>query len=397
MMRIALLLSLVVFSATLTGCWDRKEVNDIALITALGIDKKGNRVEITTLEFIPKGGGQQGFGGGGGESGGGAQNLTLVRSAEGLTISDAISKLQKKIPRVMFWGLCEVFIMHEDIAKDGIAGHVDFLFRHPQLRERSEVFISKQKAKDVLSLIPPLERDPSEVLRELAELKIGMHVTTKDLAEMLIGESGAQAVPYIEILPPQAKGAASNQTIAYMTGTAIFKHGKMVGRIDEATTRGVLWLQNAINMAIVTIQPKDAKGYVSMNLLKAHSRLIPKIESGKWKITLILETDDDVVQNTTALDIQDPKITKQLEQDLRKSVINRVNSALSQVQKKMKADIFGFADAFHRAYPKEWKENKDVWDDIFPNVAVSIKVKAHLRRPGLINKPAGLPEQEVKK
>ncbi|MDP4086958.1 MAG: Ger(x)C family spore germination protein, partial [Bacillota bacterium] len=40
----------------LSGCWDRREVNDLALVTAAGIDKKSDGLlELSVLVFIPKG------------------------------------------------------------------------------------------------------------------------------------------------------------------------------------------------------------------------------------------------------------------------------------------------------------------------------------------------------
>ncbi|MEH6996427.1 Ger(x)C family spore germination protein, partial [Neobacillus drentensis] len=55
-----------------TGCWDRTEVNDLAIVTAAAIDKKeNNQIELSLQLFIPKslsmGGGQGGGGGGGGQ------------------------------------------------------------------------------------------------------------------------------------------------------------------------------------------------------------------------------------------------------------------------------------------------------------------------------------------
>jgi spore germination protein KC len=63
----------------------------------------------------------------------------------------------------------------------------------------------------------------------------------------------------------------------------------------------------------------------------------------------------------------------------------RVHIALTQAQ-KMNADIFGFADAFYRKYPKEWNRAKDRWDEIFPKVKVQVDRKAKITRPGLTGK-----------
>lgn len=376
----------------LTGCWDRIEVNDLAIITAMGVEKKeDDLIELTVLVFVPKEStGKQEM-----EGGTSGSPSVLFRSAEGVTIADAMSKLQQKFPRRLFWGHAEVLIIGEKFAQEDIRPHLDFILRHPQLRERANVFVSKQNMEEIFQLSPPIERNLAEVLYELSKLKIGMDVTVKTLGQMFVGDSKAAAIPYIEILPPK-KGQPKNQTITYITGTAIFKEGKMIGLIDEKMTRGVLWFRNEIVDAVVTIKPDNEKGYVSMSLLRARSVLIPKIEDNRWHITLKAVTEDDIIQNGTRLNMHRRENIEMLEKKLVEEIEGRIQSAIETVQKEMKADIFGFAEAFERSYPEIWEKNKDNWEEIFPNVTVTIDAKAYVRRPGMNIKPALFPEEEVK-
>lgn len=393
MARIFFTFSVFSCALLLSGCWDRTEVNDLALITAAGIDRKTTKtIELSVQVFIPRaaGGGQQGMGGGGS-----GNTQTFVRSAEGVTIVDAMTKIQEKLPRRIFWGHTEVFIIGRKLAEEGIRSHMDFMMRHPQVREGAYVFISEKEAKPMLELLPPLERSSSEVLRELAKSKIAMKVTLKDLNARMIGDSEAVGLPWIGDVQPEP-GQPKKQTIPYITGTAVFKKDKLIGHISDRTTRGVLWLRNEIQAAVVTETPKEAEGFVSMKLIRAKSHLVPKIENGKWSITLKALTEDDIVQNATNLDLMNPKFLRQLEDHLEEDIQTRVRTALDQVQKKMNADIFDFAEAFHRGYPDEWNKAKDRWDEIFPEVEVNFEVTAKVRRPGKSTVPAGLPEDEVK-
>lgn len=377
----------------LSGCWDRKEVNDLGLVTAAGIDKISDKtLELSVLVYIPKSAGsQQSMDGGSG----GVSAQTLVRSATGITIADAMSKLQEKLPRHIFWGHSEVFIFNDELAKMGLAKQVDFIIRYPQLRERSQIFITHQKAKKVLSLLPPLERDLATVLRELESLKMGMEVTVKNYAEKLISDSKDTAVPYIKMMPP-AEGKKKKETIAYISGTAIFKKDKMVGKIDASVTRGVLWLRNEVQLATVTVKPREAKGYVSLSLLEASSKLVPGFDHGRWKMVLKTEAEADIIQNTTQLDMTDPKVVKSLQRQLKKEIEDKVNLALTSVQKDMKADIFGFGDAFHRKYPALWKKQKSHWNEIFPNVDVTIDSNIKIRRQGMNSVLSSIFPREVK-
>ncbi|WP_245552850.1 Ger(x)C family spore germination protein [Brevibacillus massiliensis] len=197
------------------------------------------------------------------------------------------------------------------------------------------------------------------------------------------------------MLPPE-ESQDEKKTIAFEKGSAVFKKDKLVGFLDDKLTRGLLWLRNEIKSPTVTIAPKEAKGFVSMMLLRSSTEIILQIKDDKWRITLKVETEDDIVQNTTKLDTSNPKITGRLEKQIEEDIKNRVKMVLSQAQKKMKADIFGFGKAFHRKYPKEWDEVKDRWDEVFPQVKVNIRVKVRVRRPGLITEQADMPKKEVK-
>jgi spore germination protein KC len=392
MKKVFFLLSLLMCLLLLSGCWDRVEVNDLALVMGAGFDiTEGKNIELSVQVFIPRAGGsnQKGMNGGG-DGGGGA--VTLVRSANGVSIADAMSKLQEKLPRKMFWGHVDIFVLGEKLAKEGIRDHVDFIMRAPQPRGRASVFVSKGTAKQTLEYIPPLERSSAEMLKEMSKLKIGMYVSVNDLSQMLSGDTGAATLPWIEIIPMAQEGQ-----LPYVKGTAVFKKDKMVGQIDDKVTRGVLWLRNEIDKAVISFTPKDDKGVVSFYPVRSRTQLIPHIQNDKWSVTAKIETQESLIQNATNLDIMNPKIIKALTGQLEEEIEKRINMALSQGQKKMKVDIFDFAGVFHSKFPKEWKKVKDQWDEKFSEVEVKIEVTSKIIRPGMITSGGNKPKEEVKK
>lgn len=383
--------TLVFIFVFLEGCWDRTELNDLALITAMSFDlAKDKQIQTTVQIIVPQ---NQGGSMTGGVSGG-TPKKTTVRSEKGINISDALSKLQRKIPRKLFWGQCKVFIFSEQVAKLGIKDEFDFLVRHPQPRERAYMFVSKGKAAESLELFPPIERTSSEVLRELADLQLGVKVTLEQLSIRLKGDAEAYALPIVHNLP-KAKSAEPFQTIPYIMGTALFKKDKMVGQISEKSTRGVMWILNEIDEYTVTFAMDGAKNLVSLKPVRAKVKLLPKIEGDKWLMTVKVKAEGDMIQNGTHLNPMNPKLLKEMDQAFQDDIRERIKLALREVQHKNKTDILGFATAFHRKYPKQWESNKDRWDERFPKVEVKIDVNASIKRPGLINAPGGIPEDEV--
>jgi spore germination protein KC len=127
-MRILLFVFIYTSLFLLTGCWDRVELNDVALIRGIGLDQKeDNRIEVTVEIAIPQI--QSGSEGGGGSGGGGQ---TLIRTGQGVTIADALEQLTKRIPRKVFWGNSEVIVIGEKLAEEGIRDQIDFFIRHPE-------------------------------------------------------------------------------------------------------------------------------------------------------------------------------------------------------------------------------------------------------------------------
>ncbi|MGP3561743.1 Ger(x)C family spore germination protein [Geobacillus sp. BK01] len=392
--RAVALLLISINLIVLGGCWDRKEVNDIALVLGIGIDQvKNGKIRLTVEIAVPRViGGGQGAGGGGG---GGGQGETIVRSGTGITIADAIAQLQERLPRRLFWGHMKVIVFGERIAKAGIREHLDFLVRHPQTRIRSNVLVSKGTAKGVLELIPPIEQSSSEVLREMAESRTLLRKTVKETLQMLSGEAEAALLPMVKVLPPE-KGKKEIETVAFIYGTAIFKKDRMVGQIDDYATRGVLWIRNEIKQAHVTVKIPGEKGSITSRMIRSHTDIVPKYEKGRWKIVVNVTTEDDIVLNGTKLNLLSEKNVKRVEKQLEKDIDRRMRHALNQVQKEMNVDVFGFAEAIHKKYPWQWRHLKKRWDDLFPDLPVELNTTVRVRRPGMNFPPQGLPEQEVK-
>ncbi|MBA2940609.1 Ger(x)C family spore germination protein [Paenibacillus sp. CGMCC 1.16610] len=381
MLKLFLMASL--FTPLLTGCWDRTEVNDLALVTGAAIDKYDDKsIELTIQIFVPR---SPGGGGGGLESsnkGGSIQN-SLVKSAVGVDIADAVSKIQEKMPRKIFWGHTEIIIFGEAVARQGVRDEVDYLMRAPQPRERAFMYICKGSAREILEMNTRLERNSSEIMREIAKSKIILSVTLADLAHMLVKQSGAAALPFIELLGANTP-RNHDDTGSFTNYTAVFKDDKMVGTIDDPTTRGLLWLRDEIKTAVVTVTPEGVSGHVSLRLLKSETKLQPIIENGKWRMNVWIHTEDDALQNTTSLDLaSDQQAVKRVEAAMNDDIEERVAVALRKVQQGFKADIFDFAGEFHRAYPKEWRQNQKLWNEIFPNVEVTVQSDARMLRPGL--------------
>ncbi|WP_164669417.1 Ger(x)C family spore germination protein [Virgibacillus doumboii] len=372
----------------LAGCWDRTEINDLAIIVGIGLGKTDDDQIALSVQLVNPSAIGSGQGSGGAQQGSG--QLTTVEKETGRTTFDADSKLQQKIPRRLFSGHNRVVFIGEKMAKKGIRKHIDFLARHPNPRLRSYVFVTKGKPSDFFKVLPDLERSSAEVAREITNLKVGMSVDVKELLQVAADQGERIALPILEIEeePPNTVGVR-------VSGTAVFKNGKMVGQLDEKMTRGVLWIRNEIKDAAVTVKPEGEEDHISFHIFEASTELIPKIKNGTWTMTIKIKSIDDAVENETTLNLMNPVTANKLEKQLENQIDKRIRAALELVQKELKSDILGFGEAFHRHYPNEFNKVKNKWSKKFPEISVKIKSDVKIKRPGRSASPPAVPEDQV--
>ena len=295
-MKRIVVLFLMIWMFLLSGCWDQKELNELVLIDGIGIDKaKDGQVEVTVSIAIPQAQSGGGGGGGGGGKGAGGTHLVAARYAKGDDVAKALEQVQTQIPRKVFLGHLQAIIISEKVAKEGITDYLDLFLRHPRPSTHTYVFISKGSAKELLSLQTDLY-SPVELMRGIARTETLMSVTTLEVLEML--KDGDTAIPMIEKLPP-AKGKKSNQTIPYLNHTAIFNKDKMVGSMDDSLTRGAMWIRNEIKEARITIIPKNETKPVTLSVLNANTKLVPKISGNRWKMTIKGKASGMIISSET--------------------------------------------------------------------------------------------------
>ncbi|WP_238652039.1 Ger(x)C family spore germination protein [Paenibacillus piscarius] len=386
---ITALLALLLSSIFLAGCWDRTEINDLAIVLATGVDYEEGQAQLTAQIFIPR------KGGGGSESGGageGASGVTMTRTAKGENIAEALNRLQRKVARHMFWGQCEVIVISEAAGKHGLREFVDFFLRYPQFREHAFVFSSQDSARDILALLDPLERSTSESLREMANMNLGTRVTMLELSQSLQGASGSAVLTRIVIAPPEPNDGP-NATTPSLKGLSLYKHGKYTLTVKEPVSLGVLLMIKELNNIIMPVALEGEDGSFSILSKQITTMLTPRIVNGEWMMKIGIQAKGEVVLNTTDANLTDPAKVKALKEAWAKKLKDLAEQALHMSQKEQKTDFFRFADSFRRHYPQEWKKKKEQWETMYPGLQVEVSVKTAITGNGRSTGPQGIPEQ----
>lgn len=155
---------LIILNFILTGCWDKRELNELAITLALGIDKvEGeDEYEVTAQVVVPSAVSMK--------DGTGGTAVTLF-TENGETVYEALRRMTKVSPRKIYPGHLQMLIIGEELAKEGIGESLDLLARDWELRPDFYVVVAKDvTAREILNVTTDLESIPASKM--FAGLKV---------------------------------------------------------------------------------------------------------------------------------------------------------------------------------------------------------------------------------
>ncbi|WP_127534241.1 Ger(x)C family spore germination protein [Paenibacillus kobensis] len=370
----------LLLAALLSGCWDRTEINDLAIITAAGMDLADDgKIKLSVQLFVPSPPSSEQ---GSSTSSPGASNKTIIRYATGLDMADAAARLQEMMSRRLFWGQADVFIFGEKLAKRSIKEPMDFLTRHPHPRERANLFVSDGEAEEIVKWKTPIERNSAETLREMAVLQTGLNTSILQVIEELAEEAHTAVIPVVRIMRKKPE-------VPFIGGTVAIKDLRQAAKLDSLETRGLLWLRNEIKFATLTAPAYPGGDYASVYIYSANSKLVPSIKGNKWSMLVAIEATSNLNENASTLDITKEANVKRLERTFEGIIQSRIDKTVKKAQRSG-IDYLGFAEQYHRHYPKHWLAAKKDWDTRFPKIEVRYKIRLTIARNGLTGKNATL-------
>ncbi|SDP06980.1 spore germination protein KC [Paenibacillus sp. yr247] len=376
--RTLLLLMLV---PLLSGCWDRVEMNDVALFMASGLDiTEDGRLFVSIQVPIPSKEGTSGT----------LDKTYYVISASGTNIYDVERKCQLLLSRKFFKGHRRVVFIGETLAQKGIEEILDYYSRDPGTRLRTYLVVTKGKqAIELLRTDHPYERIPSEEVRELERNGVGTAVTFRDF---LINQERDGIVPVlgaVEIQKPQTlvekKDEKSKLNVFQLSSTAVMKNYKLVGYLNDIETRSLMWIKGELKHEYLAERIPEAGGSVGVVLKKTEKKIKTVIKDGKANIHIELSGDGLLHESNVELDISRPESVAIIEQGLSKLITKQTLHSIRKAQTELKSDIFGFGLLVHQYQYGTWKTVRDDWDTIFSDADVFVDTKIHLRRAGMIS------------
>lgn len=375
----------------LSGCWNSREVNDLAIAVALGIDKYGDDSYRVSVQVLNPGEVST-------SSTSGYDTPVTTYTATGRIIFEALRKLTQQLPNKIYLAHIRMIIIGEEVAREGIYKPIDFLSRDPEMRTDFYVVVSKgNTANEILNVLTSYEKIPANKLFDSLNSSSENWAATgkirlNELMDDLVKEGIHPILTAIKIIgDPEAGEFTDNvlttapDAILSYDGMGAFRANKLVGWLNVDESKGLNYVKGNVKNTVIVSDMDD--GQVGIELTDANSEIIPHYTHGDPTIEVKITGVANIADVNTKLDLMTEHIFSELEDKTNNNIKEKITQAIDKAQNEFESDIFGFGDQIHKTDPKNWEKIKNKWSEIFPKIPINVTVDIQLKRAGTIKDP----------
>lgn len=365
-----------------TGCYNYKELNELGIVSAMGISKDGDlyNLDIQLLNVLDS------------EKSGLNKSPITVISGQGETIFEAARSMNKKTSKVFFLADVDYVFLDQSVLNDGLDEIMDFLIRDTRLSLNFLVVTSTEnKSLDILSSINHFDTNSANNLYDAvmnSEIRYGginsLHV--RELINNYYAKGKYTIFPNVYIKDTSKSSEndsledSKSESYVEVKNMVFFKDKEAIELTDEET-KGVNFLRNKIKNATLTIECDG--GYFTIETLESKMKLKSKLNidqlnvKGSVGAEIVYYGCKDNLDNVGVL----KSISKKAEKEIESYITKAFNKS-----KKYNYDFLGLGNYIYKNNYKYFDfENKD-WNkdglnklNLKYNIDVSLYKQGNLR------------------
>lgn len=406
---------LIMLLLTVSGCWDAASPEQMAWVTALGVDEGPDENLIFTFQVvIPKavgtGGAQQG--GPGGSQG----HSFLVFSVAAPDVITAVELSDAFVARRVSLQHAKALILGEAIVRRGISEFLAPAIRYRDFRRTLFVVVAKGTAREFLQHARPrLEADPALWYEMMMHWQRETHLVPPMRIHQLVialespGLGGRAALvaarPDLADNPDQLGGQVgegpsnleagslfrSGEVPVEFLGTAVFKGDKLAGLLSGQETRVVALLRGELNRRTpVTIpDPKDPKHRVVLMMrVQRRPQVRVAFKGSRVAANFHISVEGDIGSIPSVIDYTNPADMRILEDAAERFIKTNVEKVLDQTLHEWAIDMYRIGDHVRVGFPTLQSWLAFDWSRQVGKVQYTVDLEFRIRRHGQQKEPA---------
>ncbi|MNW31253.1 Spore germination protein B3 precursor [compost metagenome] len=374
----------------LTGCWERQELNELAFVLGVGIDKVGDKYNVSMQVVVPSEIA--------GKSSGYSTPVALYQSTVD-NVYDALREFTLMSPRQSYLGHIRVLVIGEELAREGIAPVLDIFKRSREPRSDFYVMVARDSlASEVLSVLTPLEKIPSvKLFNSLSRShKASAKTTTATLDEVIndLFSQGLSPVLTGILMDGNAQEGMEHSNVQSVEprtkmryrGVAIFEKDKMKGWLDEEEAVGLNYITDKVVSNTGFVLGTDDRPIV-VEALNAKTERKVKIMNGVPNIFIHVKLLSNVEAEPSEMDIGTPQAINFITKEAENKLVKLLRTSCTRIISKYNIDAMGFGHLIYQHNPEAWSELKGRYGEHYlDKIPVHFSASIRINRIGTLDK-----------
>jgi spore germination protein KC len=368
-----------VCSFCLTGCWDKVEINELAIGELVGgdIDPKTHKY-IAYYQIVNPGAGTS-------EKGSGIKAPVYTYRIQAPSIAELGLKTGDILPRNLFPDHFQSQIISERFARKGLKPFINLYERQYNRRSSLYLFITDSPLSEVMMTYTALERLPGRLLRSLVDIqsesfgKLSKYSRVKDLVENMesttltvlprLSISGSKSLPTTD----RYEQINANQGSLILSGGAVFKHDRMIGRLEMKQMTYYILLKGESKQFVesLTINGRNVTVRATKPIVRKHLSIVSGVPVWKVDISARLGIINNEQKKELSLENMD-EIKEAFNRQVQKKTTEFFQKSISK-----QWDLFGMEEKIKYKRGKEWQviqKKKNAWNQTELKLSVKSKI-----------------------
>lgn len=338
---------LIISILMLTGCYDNIELNNLAIVTGIGIDYIDDEFCVTyeILNDIQTEGDSA---------------LSYTASGKGKTLPDAIVDANYRVAKKPYFAHLKIVLISENILQGNLKKITDYLLRDTNIRDEFFLLVSNKST-------------PKEILEHNNEY---YPVVSDLIADLIENEKYNNSLVVFENFQKTLTKFISKNTDAVLNSLSIIEDEISLNNFyalkdynfnyilskDESTLYNLL----TTNTFSREFKKEYSDGNVTINITYSNV----KIDVTSDELSFKLDLKGRLIENNPAFDLKKEEIYKMLNNDFEEIIKSDIEKFIKNIQKNQ-SDILGLQEIY---YKKTRKENNNLWIHSKVNVSVNLQI-----------------------
>lgn len=381
----------IIFIFFLTGCYNYQEINELAIITAIGIDKKDDKYHVSYQVINPKSNSSS--------TDSNQTDFIVIESNEKELFRSARNAI-KLSSRRLYGNHTTIMVISERLANNDINKMFDYILRDPDIRTGFYVLIAKDNDNydfnDLLKVITPLTNNSAKSIEDSlvnTNKFIGTSslVNFNELIDMYINPNLEMIIPSIEVIGSKENSDKSEtnknvETSSQYNGlklltSGVFKGNEFLGYLTNDESLAYNFVNDNIDNALISYNCDD--GYFISEILRSSSKV--EIDEKLMKVKVSISGFSELSEYTCSENLNDDTIMVDINKKLNRKIEKLIKDNILSVINNYNTDIYGFRDMIYKKNPKFYKKiKKDYYDNYFPNLDIEVKSSVRIFKKGYI-------------